>query len=268
MTSNPPEVQEPARKEEKKGVEQECSPFVLSEALPVVPAKLVKRILRGEYVDMSELLSDNLEAERRRALSEMGESGPRVSRREVPDLLSWLKCFSLYAAIVASQYPGKTRDLWAYQALMIEEERRCGGKGWRLYDAGFRQQIRSLESAEFGRLNQSLYATSFLAYRSGARSCSHCLQADHHSGECALYPGYGRPAGRVREPTGERRESGWAAEMAKRRRRGACFAWNDGACVAASCRFEHVCSRCHGGHRRSSCGSGVPASGGGARPGV
>ena len=56
VTSNPPEVQEPARKEEKKGVEQECSPFVLSEALPVVPAKLVKRILRGEYVDMSELL--------------------------------------------------------------------------------------------------------------------------------------------------------------------------------------------------------------------
>ena len=103
VTFNP---QEPARKEEKKGVEQECSPFVLSEALPVVPAKLVKRILRGEYVDMSELLSDNLEAERRRALSEMGESGPRVSRREVPDLLSWLKCFILYAAIVASQYPG------------------------------------------------------------------------------------------------------------------------------------------------------------------
>ena len=80
VTSNP---QEPASKEEKKGVEQECSPFVLSEALPVIPAK-------GEYVDMSELLSDNLEAERRRALSEMGESGPRVSRREVPDLLSWL----------------------------------------------------------------------------------------------------------------------------------------------------------------------------------
>ena len=41
-------------------------PFVLSEALPVVPAKLVKRILkRGELVDMVELLKDNMEAERR-----------------------------------------------------------------------------------------------------------------------------------------------------------------------------------------------------------
>ena len=92
--------------------------------------------------------------ERRRALADSGESGPRVGCREVPDLLSWLKCFSLYAPIVASQYPEKTRDLWAYQALMIEEERRCGGNGWRLYDTGLKQQIKSLESAEFGRLNK------------------------------------------------------------------------------------------------------------------
>ena len=33
---------------------------MLSEALPVVPAKLVRRILKGEYVDMVELLSDDL----------------------------------------------------------------------------------------------------------------------------------------------------------------------------------------------------------------
>ncbi len=37
-------------------------PFVLSEALPVVPSKLVRRILRAEYVDMAELLKDNMEA--------------------------------------------------------------------------------------------------------------------------------------------------------------------------------------------------------------
>ena len=80
-----PEEQGAAKKEQ--GVEQECSPFVLSEALPAVPAKLVKGkyvdMLKGKYVDMAELLSDNLEAERRRALADCGESGPRVGRREV-----------------------------------------------------------------------------------------------------------------------------------------------------------------------------------------
>jgi len=38
-------------------------PFILSEALPVVPPKLVKRIVKGEYVDMAELLNDNMEVE-------------------------------------------------------------------------------------------------------------------------------------------------------------------------------------------------------------
>ena len=40
-------------------------PFILSEGLPPVPHKLVLRVLRGEYVDMAELLRDNLEAQRR-----------------------------------------------------------------------------------------------------------------------------------------------------------------------------------------------------------
>ena len=31
--------------------EMEAQPFVLSETLPVVPAKLVKKIMRGEFVD-------------------------------------------------------------------------------------------------------------------------------------------------------------------------------------------------------------------------
>ncbi len=39
-------------------------PFVLSEALPVVPVKLAQCIRKGEYVEMGELLKDNVEAER------------------------------------------------------------------------------------------------------------------------------------------------------------------------------------------------------------
>ena len=48
-----------------------------------------------------------------------------------------------------------------YQALMIAEHRKCGGRGWLLYDSAFRQQIVSLETTDFSRLNQSLYLTNF-----------------------------------------------------------------------------------------------------------
>jgi len=41
---------------------------------------------------------------------------------KVPGLLNLLKFFSLYAAIMSSCYFEKTRNLIAYQALMIEGE--------------------------------------------------------------------------------------------------------------------------------------------------
>ncbi len=83
----------------------------VSKALPVVPAKLVRHVLCAEYVDMAELLKDNMEAERRRMLADSGSSqshfGSRQSRRKIPDILSWLHCFSLYAAVVTSVHPEK-----------------------------------------------------------------------------------------------------------------------------------------------------------------
>lgn len=84
-----------------------------------------------------------------------GESSQtqRASCREVPDFESWLQCFSSYAAVVASRYPHKCGELWAYQAIMIAEHRKCGGRGWLLYNSAFRQQITSLETAEFAKIN-------------------------------------------------------------------------------------------------------------------
>ena len=62
-----------------------ATPFVLSEGLPPVPAKLVAKIQRGDYVYMAELLRDNMEWERRRLVSESaGPKSGRVGRREVP----------------------------------------------------------------------------------------------------------------------------------------------------------------------------------------
>ena len=88
-------------------------PFILSEALPVVPAKLVRKVEKGEFVDMADFLKDNIEAERRRMpTGDAGMSGlPQASRREVPDILSWLHSYSMFAAIVSAKYPHKAREL-------------------------------------------------------------------------------------------------------------------------------------------------------------
>jgi hypothetical protein len=57
-----------------------------------------------------------------------------------------LFCDSLYMLVVAkwegAKYPEKARELWACQMMIIGESRKCGEKGWLLYDATFRQQER------------------------------------------------------------------------------------------------------------------------------
>ena len=237
----------------------EVPPFVLSEALPVVPAKLVKRIVKGEFVDMAELLKDNMEVERRRAAE--GETsqallGQRGSRREVPDMLSWLQCFSAYAAVLCSQYPEKAKELWAYQATMISEHRRCGGKGWSVYDALFRQQITSMETVDFSKINQGLYATTFLAYGGRGQFCQGCLASDHTHSECALHPNQSLPVVRVGQAAGPqaREEGSQRRQDRKRSVKGACFAWNDGMCNGPYCKYSHVCSKCYSrDHRRPWC---------------
>ena len=152
-----------------------------------MPAKMVKRILKGEFIDMAEFLKDNAEAERRRAT--VGESGQAVrgSRREIPDFESWLQCFSAYAAVICSRYPDKARELWAYQSFMIAEHRKCKGRGWLIYDSAFRQQITSLERVDFSKVNQSLYSTTFLAY--GGRALTACCRITHQTSVCCTLIG-------------------------------------------------------------------------------
>ena len=102
---NPADVMDPAplvvkRPAKQKGVP--LQPFIVGEGHPAVPAKLVAKIQRGEYVDMAELLKDNIKAERRRSPQEglQGTLISRSKRREVPDLLSWLQCFGTYACVL------------------------------------------------------------------------------------------------------------------------------------------------------------------------
>ena len=59
----------------------------------------------------------------------------------MPDLLSWVQCFGTYMAIIASKHPSRVRQFLAYQTLIVQEARQCGGNGWQTYDSMFRQQV-------------------------------------------------------------------------------------------------------------------------------
>ena len=173
----------------KRLKKEQSLPFLLSEGLPTIPYKIVKKITNGEFVDMAELLRDNIEAERRASVVE-GQNPPKAAhtaRREIPDLLSWVQCFGTFIAIMASVYPGKVRQLLAYQTLIIREGRRLGGNGWRSYNTMFRQQAALDPAVDWSKINSTLYAVSFVAQPgTRVRSCSLCMESDHREEDCSL----------------------------------------------------------------------------------
>ena len=160
----------------ESGEEETEQPFDLSDGLPTIPTRLVKKIFQGEFGDMSKFLKDNLEAEHCYAGS-VGTSTQSQGgqRRAVPDLLSWILCFGTYISVVASRYPEKVRQLLAYQTLIIREARRLGGKGWLAYDTMFRQQAATSNTVDWSQLISTLYAVTYLAQQ-GNRTRSRTIE--------------------------------------------------------------------------------------------
>ena len=109
----------------------------LSPATEPFPMKLVEKIRSGRFVEMRELLTDNVSLlQQLDALNVQcalpilpGVKKPRL--REVTTL-SWMYCFLAYTALRSSDQA--TTDRLAYARLVIHEAQRQGGSGWLDYD--------------------------------------------------------------------------------------------------------------------------------------
>ncbi len=91
--------------------ESPAGKFQLGETLPVVPARIVRRILKGDFVDMAELSEENLEVELRRFLDgEDSKPLPAHKLSQVADLLGWVRAFCHYTVIVVRVHSSKAAN--------------------------------------------------------------------------------------------------------------------------------------------------------------
>ena len=93
----------------KKGKKVQYKPFTHAGSLPMIPAHLVEKIFKGQYVDLSDLLQDNILLAKKSASSistSHTESGliQRYKKREFTKdeagMLIWIRCFAVYTAVV------------------------------------------------------------------------------------------------------------------------------------------------------------------------
>ena len=113
----------------------------LSLSMDPIPAKLVARIQEGQFVEMRDLLGDNIaltqhfEAINNCFPSQVLPASSRPQLCEVTSLPSWIYCFLTYLAVRSSDQA--TRERLIYAKLLVREALRHGGRGWLDYDRLF-----------------------------------------------------------------------------------------------------------------------------------
>ena len=92
-----------------------------------LPSKTVKKILDLEFLEMAEVtLAPELE--------QIPGRPPAPGRLPITDISQWLERYSLMAATLASRFPEKAAELFAYQATIIRAERNYEAGRWVSYD--------------------------------------------------------------------------------------------------------------------------------------
>ena len=248
--------------------------FSLGHGFPLIPPKLVQKILKWEYVSMSELLPDNLELDRRSAEAQRGSSCSSKSpkKRDLTEdwkgLVAWSVSFNAFVAIVSRKHPSKFQELLAYHATILMEALRFGCKGWLSYDKMFREHVEKEPTSSWSMLHPMFYSLTFLSQRVEAMTCPRCMGPDHGKADCALASlesqqeyqrnrsDPGRPSGPARKrfrregtPQSSAQTSGAPGKV------NYCFSYNEGQCFRypKPCDREHRCIRCGKDHKMVEC---------------
>ena len=238
-----------------------ASGFSLSPATQPFPQKLVDKIRSGQFVEMRELMADNISLmQQLEGFSAQctvpalpGALKPRL--REPTTLPSWMYCFLGYLGIQATD--PKARVGLAYARLVIREAQRHGGSAWLEYDRLFRQQAAIEPALQWDTLHPGIQAATLIG-RSATNSqfCTLCREPDHTADHCALSY-LQQPSSRP--PSGGSTWQG-ARDQARRNpirtesRQRICISWNKGKCnYPESCRFRHVCATCQNRHMARDC---------------
>ena len=134
--------------------------FVVGPGHAPIPAKLVKKITSGEFVELADLLSTNLRAVDLEPQSFL-DSKLLVSRKrrlvEVEDILTWTEAFTIYQMVICASHPHRWSDLTKYKLLIIQTARHAPGRSWLEYDTAFRKDAAATGASDWSRMNLDLY---------------------------------------------------------------------------------------------------------------
>ena len=215
---------------------------VITEGIPPIPARVLDRICKWEYIDLASLLEQQQDgASQNITVSQSGQlvvlDAGVVTRRSKPinDILTWLHVFSIYmAALVSSNSTSKEEaaGLVAHLHLILQLAKDLGGSQWLAYDQHFREWAAASGVRKWGELNFAIY------------------------GRCLAHSHMHKSAPEGQPPAKQSRNSSFQYNAKRKRDKepGVCYRWNENAfCDKGQCKYMHLCIHCRGNHRGTEC---------------
>ena len=212
-----------------------CGPFNPTAALP---SKTVKKILDLEFLEMAEVtLAPELE--------QIPGRPPAPGRLPITDISQWLERYSLMAATLASRFPEKAAELFAYQATIIRAERNYEAGRWVSYDRQYRREALARKDLNWSVTDPRLYNEAFTGRARAIPRCNFCLQDSHTGQQCPQNP--------------DRSWYGWLPSLPSLPPwpgsvpplpsgdlpREICRRYNENKCrQGPRCRYSHICKEC------------------------
>lgn len=240
-------------------------PSALPARLPLaVPPRVQDRILRGEFIDLDDLLQDQLQANEDEVVQVAVTSGrplqlvtnrrrPATVKRRVHDLATWLEAWTIYARVITQAAPDRAPELLAYQSTIVEANCNYATEAWLLYDRKFRMAL-SVQPLLFSWavIDANLWQSSFTSM--GRPRCAKCSLV--HPGSASGCPFRSGPSSAASSDGGLSQHTRFAWHNGKP----ICRNYNRGQCTNPKCPRVHVCTLCKGSHPESACAQASPSS--------
>ena len=208
--------------------------FVLGPGYTPVPYKLVAKITGGQFIELADLLSDNIRAQDAEPQAfldgKLVVSGTKKRVTEITDIVTWIEAFSIFCLVLCSSFPSRWKDLTQYKLLIIQTARRFHDKSWLNYDVAFRKEAAATGSTDWSRMNADLYNFHTRSPLPSSLTSGSATPPPSSSTEPLVSSG---------NPNSSQH----------------CHSWNDGRCrwPFGRCRFRHSCEQCDGDHPRYRC---------------
>ena len=165
----------------------------MTSKVPTLPKKLLDSILAWEYIDLADLLPEQLTASTPYAssnqiivLPESSWDTRRRKKRQIPDLATWVEVFTTYLLALSSRFPEMLRDLITYQLFIVKHSKRFKYPSWLFYDEEYRKWAAANNIRNWSITNSELYSLAFTGQALAIKWCPVCqVEGGNHTYELA-----------------------------------------------------------------------------------